>query len=45
VGVAVISGSRSYLTGQLQEIDQAANRITQALGAQIIDSYAEFLSD
>jgi uncharacterized protein YlxP (DUF503 family) len=45
VGVAVISGSRNYLTGQLQEIDQAANRITQALGAQIIDSYAEFLSD
>ena len=45
VGVAVISGSRSSLTGQLQEIDRAANRITQALGAQVIDSYAEFLSD
>jgi hypothetical protein len=45
VGVAVISGSRSYLTSQLQEIDRAANRITQALGAQVIDSYAEFLSD
>ncbi len=45
VGVAVISSSRSYLTGQLQEIDRAASRITQALGAQVIDSYAEFLSD
>lgn len=45
LGIAVISGSRSYLTGQLQEIDQAAHRITQSLGGQISDSYAEFLSE
>lgn len=45
LGIAVISGSRSYLTGQLQEIDQAAYRITQTLGGQVSDSYAEFLSE
>ncbi len=45
LGIAVISGSRSYLTGQLQQIDQAAHRIVQGLGAEIIDSYSEFLED
>jgi hypothetical protein len=45
LGIAVISGSRSYLTGQLQEIDKAAHRITGSLGAEVSDSYAEFLSD
>ena len=45
LGIAVISGSRSYLTGQLQEIDQAIHRITQSLGGQVTDSYAEFLSE
>lgn len=45
LGIVAISGSRSYLAGQLQEIDRAAHRITEALGAQITDSYAEFLSD
>jgi uncharacterized protein YlxP (DUF503 family) len=45
IGIAVISGSSSYLTGQLEEIDRAAHRITQALGAEVTDSYAEFLSD
>ncbi|HMG03395.1 MAG TPA: DUF503 domain-containing protein [Edaphobacter sp.] len=45
LGIVAISGSQSYLAGQLQEIDRAAHRITEALGAQITDSYAEFLSD
>ncbi|HEY0161967.1 MAG TPA: DUF503 domain-containing protein [Edaphobacter sp.] len=45
LGIAVISGSRSYLSGQLQEIDQAANRIAHTLGAEVIDSYAEFLTE
>jgi uncharacterized protein YlxP (DUF503 family) len=45
LGIAVISGSRSYLTGQLQQIDQAAHRLTQSMGAEITDSYAEFVSD
>jgi hypothetical protein len=41
----VISGSQSYLTWQLQQIDRAAHRLTQSMGAEITDSYAEFLSD
>jgi uncharacterized protein YlxP (DUF503 family) len=45
LGIATISGSTSYLTGQVQEIDQAAHRITQSLGAEVVDSYAEFLSE
>jgi uncharacterized protein YlxP (DUF503 family) len=45
LGIAVISGSTSYLTGQLQKIDQAAHRITRSLGAEVTDSYAEFLSE
>jgi hypothetical protein len=45
LGIAVISGSQSYLTGQLQQIDRAAHRLTQSMGAEITDSYAEFLSD
>jgi uncharacterized protein len=43
LGVAVISGSASYLTGQMQEIEHAAQRIANGLGAEIIDAYAEFL--
>lgn len=45
LGIAVISGSRSYLAGQLQQIDQAAHRISQSLGAEVSDSYAEFFPD
>jgi uncharacterized protein YlxP (DUF503 family) len=44
IGVAVISNSNSYLTGQLQQIDQAAHRIVTGLGAQVTDSWAEILS-
>ena len=43
IGIAVISNSSSYLTGQLHEIDQAAHRIANGLGAQITDSWAEVL--
>lgn len=45
LGIAVISSSRSYLTGQLQEIDQAVHRLSQSLGAEVSDSYAEFFPD
>jgi uncharacterized protein YlxP (DUF503 family) len=44
IGIAVISSSSSYLTGQLHVIDQAAHRIVNGLGAQITDSWAEVLS-
>ncbi len=45
VGIAAISSSTSYLTGQLQQIDRAAHRIAINLSAEVIDSYAEILSD
>ncbi|WP_313900658.1 DUF503 domain-containing protein [Edaphobacter flagellatus] len=44
LGIAAISSSTSYLNGQLREIDQAAHRIANGLGAQIVDSWAEVLS-
>jgi uncharacterized protein YlxP (DUF503 family) len=45
IGIAAISSSTSYLTGQLQEIDHAAHRIAVALGVEILDSYAEILPE
>ena len=45
LGIAVISNSTSYLSGQMREIDQAAHRIASTLGAEIIDSWAEILTE
>jgi len=45
LGIAAISSSSSYLTGQLQQIDQAVHRIANTVGAEITDSYAEILSE
>ncbi len=45
LGIASISSSTSYLTGQLQQIDQAAHRIAATLSAEIVDSYAEILTE
>jgi uncharacterized protein len=45
LGIAAISSSSSYLTGQLQQIDQAAHRIAASLSAEITDSYAEILPE
>ena len=45
LGIAAISSSTSYLTGQLQQIDQAVHRIAAQLSAEIIDSYAEILPE
>ena len=45
LGIAAISSSTSYLTGQLQQIDQAAHRIAASLSAEIADSYAEILPE
>ena len=35
LGIAAISSSTSYLTGQLEQIDQAAHRIATTLSAEI----------
>jgi uncharacterized protein len=45
LGIAAISSSTSYLTGQLHQIDQAAQRIATTLSAEILDSYAEILPE
>lgn len=43
IGVAAISGSRPYLEGQLREVADAAERIVADNGAEIADSWAEFV--
>lgn len=45
LGIATISSSTAYLTGQNGEIDRAAQRIVTSLGAEIVDSYMEIVSD
>ena len=45
IGIAVISSSSSYLSGQLQEIDRAAHRIASTLGAEVTDSWAEIIAE
>ena len=45
LGIAAISSSTSYLTGQLHQIDQAAQRIAATLSTEILDSYAEILPE
>lgn len=44
IGVAAISGSRDYLTGQMQQVEAAVNRIVNDLGA-VADIWWEFLED
>jgi len=41
IGVAAISGSRDYLAGQMQLVEQAARGHCVGLGAEIVDSYVE----
>ncbi len=43
LGVATISPSTPYLTGQNQLIDRAAHRLAGSFGAEVIDSYMEIL--
>ncbi len=45
LGIATISSSTGYLTGQNHEIDRAAQRIATTLGAEIVDSYMEIISE
>jgi hypothetical protein len=41
LGIAAISGSSSYLAGQLREVEAAARRIAVGLGCDIVDIYME----
>jgi uncharacterized protein len=43
LGFAAISSSSAYLTGQMKELDDALHRLTNTLGAEIVDSFAEIL--
>jgi hypothetical protein len=45
IGAVAISGSRDYLAGLMKQIEDAAVRITNDLGAQIADSWWEYLED
>jgi uncharacterized protein len=45
LGVVAISGSTPYLTGQMQEVDDALHRLTNTLGAEILESWVEILDE
>lgn len=45
VGVAAISGSRDYLAGLMKQVEDAAVRILNDLGAQVRDAWWEYLED
>ncbi len=45
VGVAAISGSRDYLAGLMKQVEDAAARITNELGAQVVDAWWEYLEN
>ena len=41
LGIAAISGSTAYLSGQLREVEDAARRLCVGLGCEIVDTYVE----
>lgn len=45
LGIAAISSSSQYLREQIQLIDDAVHRLATGLSAEVIDSYAEILSE
>jgi hypothetical protein len=45
IGVVAVSASRDYLTGQMEQVEHAATRICNDLGAEINDAWWDFLED
>jgi uncharacterized protein YlxP (DUF503 family) len=45
LGMVAISSSSSYLAGQMRELDDALHRLADGLGAEIVDSFVEFLDE
>jgi len=45
LGIVAISASTPYLTGQMQQIDDALQRLTPTLGGEILDSWVEILAE
>jgi uncharacterized protein YlxP (DUF503 family) len=43
VGVVAVSDSRDYLDGLMKNVERQANRITNNAGAEIADSFVEYL--
>jgi uncharacterized protein len=43
IGVVAVSHSRDYLDGLMKNVEQAATRIANNHGAEITDSFVEFL--
>ncbi len=43
VGVVAVSASRDYLTGQMAQVESAATRIVNDLGAEIVECWWEFV--
>ena len=43
IGAVSISDSRDYLDGLMQNVEREANRIATSTGAEISDSFVEFL--
>ena len=42
IGVVSVSHSRDYLDGLMKNVERAATRITNNLGAEITDSFVEY---
>lgn len=45
IGVVAVSASRDYLSGQMQQVENAANRIVNDLGVRIADIWWQFVED
>jgi uncharacterized protein YlxP (DUF503 family) len=43
IAVAAVSRSRDYLHGLVEEVERAARRMTNELGAELADSFWEYL--
>jgi uncharacterized protein YlxP (DUF503 family) len=43
LGIVAISGSRSYLHQLVEEVERAARRMANELGAELADSYWEYV--
>ena len=43
LGIVAISGSRSYLHGLVEEVERSARRMANELGAELADSFWEYI--
>ena len=43
IGIVSISDSRDYLEGLMQNVERAATKLANNVGAELVDSFVEFL--